>query len=143
MHKGIYCLLIRLDTAKEIKIGALGIISFRPGWYLYVGSALGSGGLSRVSRHIRFYREHYRKPKWHIDYLSLEAVLFETICAKTEERLECRLAETLGGTTVERFGCSDCDCTSHLFYRKEYPEQEIISAFLRLGLKPNVHAVHR
>lgn len=141
MHKGIYCLLIRLDEPKEIRIGALGPLPFRPGWYLYAGSALGSGGLSRVSRHIRFYREQYRKPKWHIDYLTANAVLFETICAKTEERLECRLAQAIGGPSIGRFGCSDCDCESHLFYRPEYPEAEVREAFEKIGLTPEEHFV--
>ena len=69
MNKGIYTLILSLAVPKDIRIGALGVITFQPGYYIYAGSALGSGGLSRVARHIRFYRERYRKAKWHIDYL--------------------------------------------------------------------------
>ena len=42
-------------------------------------------GLSRVSRHIRFFRERYRKPKWHIDYFDggrMKSPFQEFICAK-------------------------------------------------------------
>lgn len=141
MHKGIYALILRLDVPKDIRIGALGVISFQPGYYLYAGSALGSGGLSRVSRHIRFYRERYRKAKWHIDYLMEEAVLEKTVCAETDMRLECILVAGIGGDSVLRFGCSDCDCASHLFYRKEEPTAEILAVFEKLGLHAVEHVV--
>jgi Uri superfamily endonuclease len=122
-------------------IGALGRIAFDKGWYIYTGSALGAGGLSRVSRHIRFYREQYRTPKWHIDYLMSAGDIFlrETICGKTESDLECALAAAVSGTGIAGFGCSDCDCATHLFYRKENPEKELLAAFEKLGLQPVQH----
>lgn len=141
MQKGIYTLILHLTEPKNIRIGALGTISFKPGYYIYAGSALGSGGLSRVSRHIRFYRERYRKAKWHIDYLMEEAVLEKTICAETGERLECILASGISGDCVENFGCSDCDCVSHLFYREEEPTEEILGVFGKMGLNAVEHAV--
>ena len=141
MNKGIYALILRLSEQKEIRIGALGVITFQPGYYIYAGSALGSGGLSRVSRHIRFYRERYRKAKWHIDYLMEEAVLEKTVCAETDMRLECVLAAGIGGDSVLRFGCSDCDCASHLFYRKEEPTKEILAVFEKMGLHAVEHLV--
>lgn len=141
MKKGSYCLLLRVDAGKIIRIGALGDIYFPAGYYIYTGSALGSGGLSRVSRHIRFFRERYRKPKWHIDYLMEGALLIKTFCAETEERLECRLAAALGGACVARFGCSDCSCESHLFYRADNPEEEIRGVFRRIGFSAAEHRV--
>ncbi|MDO5844060.1 MAG: GIY-YIG nuclease family protein [Methanocorpusculum sp.] len=141
MHKGVYCLLLRCTTAQKIKIGAIGEIEFDKGWYVYVGSALGSGGLSRVERHIRFYRERYRKPKWHIDYLMEKIRLEEVVCAETEERLECILAKNVGGAGISKFGCSDCFCETHLFYRKDSPLEEILTAFEKTGLKANVHKI--
>ena len=141
MEKGIYTLILRLSEQKDIRIGALGIISFQPGYYIYAGSALGSGGLSRVSRHIRFYRERYRKAKWHIDYLMEEAVLEKTVCAETKDRLECVLAAGIGGVYVEKFGCSDCDCASHLFYRKEDPTKEVLSVFEKMGMHAVEHPI--
>ena len=141
MQKGIYTLILSLAVPKDIRIGALGVITFQPGYYIYAGSALGSGGLSRVSRHIRFYRERYRKAKWHIDYLMEEAVLEKTVCAETDLRLECVLASRIGGDSVLRFGCSDCDCASHLFYRKEEPTIEILAVFEKMGLEAVEHLV--
>lgn len=143
MDKGVYCLLLECSDACTVRVGALGERRFVPGWYLYTGSALGSGGLSRVSRHIRFYREQYRRPKWHIDYLmAAEAVrLRKVICAKTETDLECVLAAAIGGDGVTAFGCSDCDCATHLFYRHEMPEEEVLAAFHATGLCGAVHEV--
>lgn len=141
MKKGIYCLIIQASSDKTIHIGAIGEIRFPAGYYIYVGSALGSGGLSRVSRHIRFFRERYRRPKWHIDYLMEQEILIKTVCAETEERLECALAKAVGGSCIPRFGCSDCDCESHLFYRGTNPEAEVKAAFEALGLAAAEHTV--
>lgn len=143
MRKGVYCLILKSSAQQKIKIGALGEIDFEEGWYIYTGSALGSGGLSRVQRHIRFFRERYRKPKWHIDYLMEKISLEETVCAATDERLECALAKNVGGDGVKRFGCSDCLCETHLFFRRENPHEEIISAFEKTGLEPVVHRVKK
>ncbi len=141
MDKGVYCLTLKCAEPCTITIGAQGPTKFKKGWYLYVGSALGSGGLSRVTRHIRFFHELYRKPKWHIDYLMAadEITLTSVICAKTEERLECVLAKNIGGDRVEKFGCSDCACNSHLFYRIDQPETEVIRTFEKTGLEPVFH----
>jgi len=141
MDKGVYCLILACDRPCTITIGAQGPTKFKKGWYLYMGSALGSGGLSRVTRHIRFFHEQYRKPKWHIDYLMAadEITLTSVICAKTEDRLECVLAKNIGGDRVEKFGCSDCRCDSHLFYRIDPPETEVSNAFEKAGLEPVFH----
>ncbi len=143
MDKGVYCLMLECTAPQTIRIGALGEREFVPGWYLYAGSALGSGGLSRVSRHIRFYREQYRTAKWHIDYLMASDVirLRKVVCAKTESDLECILAAAIGGDGVAAFGCSDCDCATHLFYRRDMPEAEVLTAFTRTGLCGVVHEV--
>ncbi|HKM41983.1 MAG TPA: GIY-YIG nuclease family protein [Methanocorpusculum sp.] len=144
MDKGVYCLILSCRKTCTILIGALGKREFQEGRYIYVGSALGSGGLSRVTRHIRFFHEHYRKPKWHIDYLMAagEMILTEVICAKTEEKLECILAKNIGGSGIKNFGCSDCFCGTHLFYRENQPTAEVTQAFQKTGLIPVHHLVH-
>lgn len=135
MDKGIYCLVFR-NPACSLTTGALGPVAFEAGWHIYVGSALGSGGLARLERHIALSWNRDKHPKWHVDwllqspYFSLRAAVF----ALTEKRLECRLAEALGGENVPGFGCSDCTCTSHLFYRCRNPVQETEAAFRSLGL---------
>jgi Uri superfamily endonuclease len=64
MTKGVYQLLIRLDTDETIPVGKLGTFAFPAGFYVYTGSAM--GGLdARIARHLsRIKRFH-----WHIDYL--------------------------------------------------------------------------
>jgi len=143
MDKGIYCLILECTEPCTVTIGALGPREFKKGWYLYAGSALGSGGLSRVKRHIRFYHEQYRKPKWHIDYLMAagDITLTGVFCAETQERLECMLAKNIGGDSVANFGCSDCFCDSHLFCRTEPPETEVARAFEKTGLAPRYHLI--
>jgi Uri superfamily endonuclease len=137
MDKGIYCLVFRNPACTET-IGALGPVTFRKGWHIYVGSALGSGGLARLGRHVAHSRTREKTPKWHVDRLSVSGSfsLRYTVHALTDDRLECRLAETLGGLSVPSFGCSDCHCPSHLFFRKGDPRREIARAFRSLGLDP-------
>ena len=137
MDKGIYCLVFN-NPSCTVRVGALGEIAFLPGWHIYVGSALGSGGLARLERHIALSRNKDRRPKWHVDYLSASQCfsLRYTLHALTEERLECRLATALGGENIPGFGCSDCDCRSHLFYRPRNPVRETETAFRSLGLAP-------
>ena len=137
MDKGIYCLVFE-NPACTVHVGALGPVLFPAGWHIYIGSALGSGGLARLYRHIALSRMKDKTPKWHVDYLSTDTrfVLRYTVHIATEERFECRLADALGGTGIPRFGCSDCTCPSHLLSRDEDPKREILSAFRRLGLVP-------
>jgi len=134
MKPGVYTLFLECDSPQRIRIGAIGERDFVPGWYLYVGSALGAGGLDRVCRHIRFYQERYRKPKWHIDYLMEHLRLAGVVYGVTENRLECVLSRAVGGEGVAGFGCSDCECATHLYYRKEMPKDEVMKAFSAVGL---------
>ncbi|HII80569.1 MAG TPA: DUF123 domain-containing protein, partial [Methanosarcina sp.] len=48
---------------------------------------------------------------------------------------ECEIAYRLGGDSAPGFGCTDCACKSHLFYRKENPLSEIKGVFESLGLR--------
>jgi Uri superfamily endonuclease len=142
MDKGIYCLVFE-NHGCMIRIGALGEIAFRSGWHIYIGSALGSGGLKRLMRHISMASSHDRKPKWHVDYL-LTSPFFSldyTVHGVTGDRLECRLAYTLNASGVPAFGCSDCSCTSHLLYRQDDPKQEILAAFRDLQLDPIIKTI--
>ena len=137
MDKGLYCLILK-NPACTVRIGALGEIAFREGFHVYVGSALGSGGLLRLERHKELARSHGKRPKWHIDYLLVNPRfrLTGAIFAITGERLECLLAGKIPGDGVPSFGCSDCDCGSHLFFFPEDPSESIREAFLACGLEP-------
>jgi Uri superfamily endonuclease len=74
--KGTYVLIFFLERDKDIMIGRGGRspILFRTGYYAYVGSANGPGGLwSLIHRHLI----KDKKCVWHIDYLRKEAVPVE------------------------------------------------------------------
>jgi len=137
MDKGIYCLVFRNPDC-TVQVGALGKIAFQPGWHCYVGSALGSGGLKRLERHISLANNLDKHPIWHVDYLLTSpffSLAYAVYCI-TNEKFECRLAHKIGNGRVPGFGCSDCDCASHLFYRQSNPHEECLSAFQYLGLQP-------
>lgn len=134
-EKGIYCLIFE-NQACTLEVGKKGELSLPAGFHIYVGSALGPGGLKRVARHVDFSRNKDRNPRWHVDYLHLNPSfrLVSAVCALTSTRLECELASRIGGDSISGFGCTDCKCSSHLFYRKEGPFQEITGAFEALKL---------
>ncbi|WP_457549315.1 GIY-YIG nuclease family protein [Archaeoglobus sp.] len=110
--KGTYLLFLRLRNDKCIKVGRLGRIEFRRGWYVYVGSGMNSL-IKRVARHFK----RTKKMRWHIDYLSIQADEIVAFLIPNV-RLECDLAKYLAKRFeyIEGFGCSDCNCVSHLFY---------------------------
>ena len=111
--KGAYVLFIRLDKNREIKIGKLGRLCFHRGYYAYVGSALNGIG-PRILRHL----SKDKKTHWHIDYLLKKGKIIEIHCFSSYKKEECRIAEKFQRRfpSVAGFGCSDCKCSSHLFY---------------------------
>jgi Uri superfamily endonuclease len=137
MDKGIYCLVLN-NPGCTVRVGALGASVFRAGWHIYVGSALGSGGLQRLERHFSLAHLREKLPKWHVDYLLTSPFfsLVYAVYAVTADHLECRIACELNKDSVPRFGSSDCTCRSHLLYRQSDPMQELLAAFRELQLEP-------
>jgi sugar fermentation stimulation protein A len=120
--RGSYILVIHVTEALDSGVGSLGELSFRPGWYLYVGSAM--AGLSvRLRRH--FNRS--KAPHWHVDYLTNRALIDEVAVFPSRERIECRIADVLKVElpSVAGFGCSDCDCPSHLLFCESQAEADV------------------
>ena len=137
MQKGIYTLLVSLNTPSVIGVGKRGVISFPKGHYAYVGSAL-NGLPSRIARHLR-----KEKPlHWHIDYFLKEGTVKEVIYGITEQNRECTIAFQLNKSlmSISHFGCSDCRCESHLFHcPNKYSLRKIIRrSFENSGLVPRV-----
>jgi Uri superfamily endonuclease len=99
-------------------VGKLGKFEFQPGYYLYVGSAFGPGGLAgRLKHHVKTSP----CPHWHIDYLRREATLVQVWFSEDEiprEHEWANMLQALPGAIipVNSFGSSDCACRSHLFY---------------------------
>jgi Uri superfamily endonuclease len=112
---GTYCLVISTGQDLEKTIGTLGKIRFKPGLYLYIGSALKSMD-KRISRHQR----RKKKVFWHIDRLTSDGRFFieKVYTIGGPKKLECKTAKKLAGifTGVTGFGSSDCRCGSHLFF---------------------------
>lgn len=110
--KGIYLLVIDLDSDQKIEVGALGEIDFTRGIYIYVGSAQ-NGVEARVSRHLR----DDKKKHWHIDHLLDHAEVTRVYCLEGSKRDECATAGYVNyiATPIPEFGASDCSCDSHLF----------------------------
>lgn len=118
--RGSYILSGYLKEGMTLPIGHLGKRDFPRGFYLYVGSAMGS--LSRrMGRHLR----KTRKPHWHIDFLLPFLENLQVFPIRSSERLECAIAEALGSIapSIPSFGASDCSCVSHLFYLPSPPLQ--------------------
>lgn len=131
---GSYLLLLGLAAPASLEIGRLGRHTLEPGRYVYLGSALGSGGVAaRLARHLRpdkraptwrppTWRPPTWRPHWHIDYLTSIAPIIATVDAYGLDRRECTWAQALaalpGATApVRGFGSSDCrsGCLAHLW----------------------------
>ncbi|MCQ6254682.1 DUF123 domain-containing protein [Methanocaldococcus sp.] len=114
-EKGTYILKIKLKEGKKIKFGKKEEF-FKKGIYFYVGSAYGNSInlKNRIERHLK----DDKKMHWHIDYLLKYGKVEEIFI--TNKRVECEVANEFikEFDYIERFGCSDCNCKSHLFYMK-------------------------
>jgi Uri superfamily endonuclease len=118
-NKGIYCLIIFLPFSKSIQIGKLGIFNFEKGYYCYIGSAL-----NNLEKRIQRHKSNSKKLRWHIDYLLENAKIIDVKIIQTNKRLECALSKKifkLGEIKVNKFGSSDCNCKTHLYFFKTNP----------------------
>jgi endonuclease-3 len=114
---GTYTLLVDVQEQVTVGVGALREVTFDPGWYAYTGSALGSGGFARLDRHRELAAGDRDTRHWHIDYLlGADAADIDAIVRSPGADIECGVASTVDGSAVPDFGCSDCDCRSHLVY---------------------------
>lgn len=133
---GTYLVALWLDSPQRIAVGRLGEIWFPPGWYLYAGSAQGSGGLqTRLARHLRRLADG-KRAHWHLDYLRERAVWAGGWGCASDRRLECAWATALlrlpgAGVVAPGFGASDCRCPTHLVRLPLLPEDDWLAS--RLG----------
>ena len=117
---GTYVLWLRCAIQGERSIGKLGTLHLQPGYYAYVGSAFGPGGLrARIQHHLRTPK----RPHWHIDYLREVTIAQEIWFIHGDRCMEHRWAGRLAQLPEVRiplagFGSSDCRCPAHLFHCK-------------------------
>lgn len=120
---GSYALQLNLGIDQVLSIGCLGKHVFPAGEYMYLGSALGSGGLqARVGRHWRGDGRLH----WHIDWLRSKAAVTGCYFLVSDNRLECLWSQALiehpsASVPVPGFGASDCrgnrnPCSAHLVW---------------------------
>ncbi|WP_226022454.1 GIY-YIG nuclease family protein [Halomicrobium salinisoli] len=118
---GTYTLLIERAAGGALTVGALGEIEFPAGWYAYTGSALGPGGFSRIDRHERVAAGEHDARHWHVDYLLGDPdSRLDDVVRSPGADVECAVARAVDGDATPEFGCSDCDCDSHLAYREDH-----------------------
>jgi Uri superfamily endonuclease len=136
--KGTYVLSCSVGQMKRLEIGRLGAFDLVPGYYAYVGSAFGAGGLrARLGHHL----ESAAEPRWHIDYLLRVAQPVEIWYTTADQKLEHQWADLLDKAPqfripIPRFGSSDYhrSRSSHLFYSKRRPafgwfRQQLVEQF--------------
>jgi len=119
---GTYALVLKALNHATQTIGKLGTMKIVPGFYIYIGSAFGPGGLRvRISHHLKTAA----KLHWHIDYLRQRTELVE-IWSVNELQCEhdwanCMMQSPQVTIPLPGFGASDCRCAAHLFYFSEKP----------------------
>jgi len=103
-----------------LRLGLGNLVSWTSkGGYVYVGSALNSLE-GRIKRHL----SHDKKLHWHVDYLLThkDTKIMDVIYTVNDSKIECEVAQIIAemGVGVDNFGCSDCKCSSHLFYFEKF-----------------------
>jgi len=99
----------------KIRVGSLGVVGFKKGYYVYVGS-----GQRYLEKRIQRHKKKIKKVKWHIDYLTTnsDVRVVEAAAYDLPKKYECILADMLrsmGFKPVKGFGSTDCKCVSHLY----------------------------
>ena len=140
--KGTYALVMRGEPGRIVPVGAMGQVRIESPWLVYVGSALGPGGLrARLGRHI----VGSPNQRWHIDHVRAVAELVEVWWIESEERLECAWAGALAnrrGWSIEvpNFGSSDCRCGGHLLGATRRPRHEAAARLVARDVRAAITA---
>ncbi|MFB6147409.1 MAG: DUF123 domain-containing protein, partial [Candidatus Nanohaloarchaea archaeon] len=85
--KAVYLLFLELEDGEKVETGALGELFFRPGIYVYAGSAMNS-----VERRLERHFSDDKNTHWHIDYLTREAKAVDYLVLPEGSEFECVLA---------------------------------------------------
>lgn len=128
-ESGTYALILQSGLAETIKVGRWGKLTLKTGYYIYIGSAFGPGGVrARVLRHCRLNKRKH----WHLDYLRRYVTPLGAWCSYEPSQIEHQWATVVarmdGSNPIKGFGCSDCTCYSHFFFLATEPDFEVFSA---------------
>ena len=141
---GTYCLLFHARQAASVQVGRLGRLDIECGYYFYIGSAFGPGG---VRARVRHHAAISHRPHWHLDYirpaLHLQTVWYSIDSTRYEHRWADNLRHTLSLTIpLIGLGASDCACDSHFFYTRMCPPgSSILNALTRHNKNMNIRFV--
>ena len=144
-HLGTYALILYADHRRVVQIGRLGQLAVQSGFYVYVGSAFGPGG---VQARVRHHSNIAERPHWHIDYLRRAVDLKQVWYTYDLLRQEHAWANVLGnmqGASIPLpgFGASDCKCIAHLYFFPRQPRLDIFRRRIRAGLPNHSHIESR
>lgn len=125
---GTYALILRATEQAIVPVNRSGtlLVHVREGFYVYIGSACGSGGLpARLGHHAR----PALNPVWHVDRLKVAAPLQEAWYSFHDRgiRRECMWSAAVGampGATVPLNGVGNTDCRicpAHLYFFEVRP----------------------
>ncbi len=129
---GAYVLLLSKAAPETIVIGKRGRFFFPEGFYAYIGSAFGPGGLcARVNRHL----SKNKRLHWHIDYLLKRTRIREIWAGENHVKREHEWAKIWANSpdatvAVSGFGSGDCRCPAHLFHFFKYPQMNTFKRIL-------------
>ena len=128
---GTYAILLKNVSHRNIRVFGVKTLCFNKGYYLYIGSAFGPGGLrARIGRHCR----RQKVKRWHIDYLREAADISRIWLEASEAGREHDWAKALYGAEgfepITGFGCSDCRCRAHLFFSSRRPRDGLMKTLL-------------
>ena len=130
---GSYLLIFSSTQRGSIQVGRVGTLALVHGYYLYIGSAFGPGGVrARVSHHYRISQ----RPHWHLDYirplLSLRQVCYSVDAVRYEHDWATALYRKLDmQVPMPGLGASDCRCHSHFLFTPDRPEPSSILKALK------------
>lgn len=110
---GDYIMVLHLDADTDMEIGSKGMMHFQKGYYMYIGSAK-----DNLTKRMERHKRKRKKMHWHLDYFRGACEVVAAMPVRTSEDYECELARavsTIADWEVRHFGCSDCNCGSHLY----------------------------
>jgi len=121
---GLYAAVFSMGRPGRIRVGALGVLDFAPGTYIYIGSAR-RALMRRIARH----RRRIKPARWHVDYVRRKA-RWRGAVVFLSRRDECALAASACVTlrarvAHRRLGASDCGCPGHLLHTLAAPDEAV------------------
>lgn len=111
--RGDYFVVLQLPEDMDLEIGSKGMMHFKAGYYTYVGSAK-----ANLAKRLERHKRKRKKLHWHLDYFRSHCEVVAALPIRSSADLECKLSEAMNGIaqwSVPGFGCSDCNCDSHLY----------------------------